>query len=101
MPISAEKRERALKALAQLRALREDYKDVLVVLDFVTLLDIANHELDSDVENAVAGNVLSEEALAGVLWRLGKYANSTETSHELLPAMIQYALDDQERKAAQ
>lgn len=101
MPISAEKRERAIAALAMLRAIREDYKDVLVVLDFVTLLDIANHEIDSDAENAIAGNVLSEEALAGVLWRLGKYANSTETSHELLPAMIQYALDEQERKEAQ
>lgn len=101
MPISAEKRERALAAMTALRAIREDYKDVLVVLDYVTLFDIANHEIDSDSEQGTADKVLSEEELSGILWRLGKYANSTETSHELLPAMIQYALDERERKEAQ
>lgn len=98
MPISSEKHARALAAMAALQAVRDEYKDVLVVLDYVTLADVANHEIDSDDDPPNAGAVLSEEALEGVLWRLGKYANSSETSHELLPAMVQYALDDHERK---
>ena len=97
MPLSTEKATRAIEALNDLQALRETYKDVLVVLDYVTINDVAKHEIDSDAGQQ-ADEVLTDIELESVLWRLGKHANSAETSHSLLPAMLQYVLDDHERR---
>lgn len=97
MPLSQEKTDRAIAALNDLQLLRDSYKDVLVVLDYVTINDVAKHEIDSDAGQQ-ADEILTDDELEGVLWRLGKHANSAETSHSLLPAMVQYALDDHERR---
>lgn len=100
MPISEEKRQRSMQAIAALKTVRDEYSDVLSILDYVTLVDIAKYGSDSDdVERA--DDILSDEELAGVLWRLGKYANSAQTSQDLLPALVQYALDEHERKELQ
>lgn len=99
MAISEEKRQRAIQALAALKTVRDEYSDVLAILDYVTLADIAKYSSDSDdIERA--DDVLSDEELEGVLWRLGKYANSAQTSQDLLPTLIRYALDEHERKEA-
>lgn len=99
MPISEEKQQRSLQAVAALKAVCDEYRDVLTILDYVTLSDIAKHEVDSE-EDVSAGSVLSEEELSGVLWRLGKYANSAQTSIDLIPTLLQYVLDEHERKEA-
>jgi hypothetical protein len=97
MPLSTEKATRAIEPLNDLQALRDNYKDVLVVLDYVTLNDVAKHEIDSDAGQQ-ADDILTDGELEGVLWRLGKHTGSAETSHSLLPAMVQYALDEHERR---
>jgi hypothetical protein len=97
MPLQEEVTERVKEALDRLSDLREAYKDVLVVLDYVTLADIANVQVDSDVGDN-AGDLLDEEQLAAVLWRLGKHVGGDETSHSVLPALIQFALDEKERR---
>jgi hypothetical protein len=97
MQISEEKRQRSLQAVEALKALRDEYTDVLIVLDYVTLSDIAKHEIDSD-DGARADDVLPDADLEGILWRLGKHANSAQTSLDLLPALIQYAIDEHERR---
>ena len=97
MPLQEEVTVRVKEALDQLAVLRETYKDVLVVLDYTTLADIANTQVDSDVGDT-AGDLLDEEQLAAVLWRLGKHVGGDETSHSLLPAMIQFELDEKERR---
>lgn len=98
MPISEEKANRSKQAFFALKALRDEYSDVLVVLDYVTLEEVAKYEIDSD-DGARADTVLDDKELEGVLWRLGKYTNSAETSRNLIPAMVQYALDEHERQA--
>jgi hypothetical protein len=97
MPISEEKQQRSLQAIAALKALRDEYNDVLTVLDYVTLNDIAKHDIDSD-DSGRADGVLSDADLEGILWRLGKHANSAQTSLDLLPALVQYAIDEHERR---
>jgi hypothetical protein len=97
MPLQAEVTERVKEALDRLVDLREAYKDVLVVLDYATLADIANVQVDSDAGDN-AGDLLDEEQLAAVLWRLGKHVGGDETSHSVLPALIQFALDEKERR---
>jgi hypothetical protein len=97
MPLQEEVTERVKEALDRLSDLREAYKDVLVVLDYTTLADIANTQVDSDA-GETAGDLLDEEQLAAVLWRLGKHVGGDETSHSLLPALIQFALDEKERR---
>jgi hypothetical protein len=97
MPLQEEVTARVKEALDRLSDLREAYKDVLVVLDYVTLADIANVQVDSDVGDN-AGDLLDEEQLAAVLWRLGKHVGGDETSHSVLPALIQFALDEKERR---
>lgn len=97
MPLQEEVTARVKEALDRLVDLREAYKDVLVVLDYTTLADIANTQVDSDVGDT-AGDLLDEEQLAAVLWRLGKHVGGDETSHSLLPALIQFALDEKERR---
>jgi len=89
--------ERVQVALSELNALRDAYKDVLVVLDYATLSDIAGTPIDSDSAD-VAGDALDDEQLGAVLWRLGKHVGGDETSHSLLPALIQFALDEKERR---
>lgn len=98
MPLSPEKIQRAEEAVVALSALRKEYADVLVVLDYVSIKDIANYELETD-EPAVAGAVLDEEALDAIFWRLGKYVGSSEVSANLLPNMLQMALDEHERRS--
>jgi len=97
MPLQEEVTARVKEALDRLVDLREAYKDVLVVLDYTTLADIANTQVDSDAGDT-AGDLLDEESLAAVLWRLGKHVGGDETSHSLLPALIQFALDEKERR---
>ena len=97
MPLQEEVTARVKEALDRLGDLREAYKDVLVVLDYATLADIANTQVDSDAGDT-AVDLLDEEQLAAVLWRLGKHVGGDETSHSLLPALIQFALDEKERR---
>ncbi len=97
MPLSPEKIARCAEALIALKALRENYSDVLVVLDFVTLTDVAKFQADSD-ENGPAGETLTEKELESVLWRLGKHVGCSETSNDLLPSVVQFALDEHTRR---
>lgn len=99
MPLSEDKLARARLAFAALHALREEYADVLVVLDYVLLSDIANFQADSE-ENPV-GEILTEDELGSVLWRLGKHVGSGQTSQDLLAALIQFALDENERRKSE
>jgi hypothetical protein len=97
VPLSPEKIARCAEALIALKALRENYSDVLVVLDFVTLTDVAKFQADSD-ENGPAGETLTEKELESVLWRLGKHVGCSETSNDLLPSVVQFALDEHTRR---
>lgn len=99
MPLSPEKLERARRAIVALHDLREEYADVLVVLDYVVISDIAKSQTDSD--ETPVGDTLSEDELSSVLWRLGKHVGSAETSQNLLPALIQFAVDEHERRDAE
>jgi hypothetical protein len=100
VPLSQEKIDRAKEALIAFNNVREQYSDVLVVLDYVTITDVAKYESDSD-DGQIAGNELDEDELLAVLWRLGKHIGTSETSHHLLPSHIRFALDEHERKKAQ
>lgn len=100
MTISPEKLQRAREALEALQQLRKNYEDVLVVLDYVSVTDIAKYESDSD-DGARADSVLTDEEIESVLWRIGKHVGSSETSVNLLPSMIQFALDEHERRELQ
>lgn len=99
MPISEEAKARAFDAITALKAVQDEYRDVLVVLDYVNLADVAKFGLDSD-EGAVAEDVLSEKELRSVLWHLGKRVGGFETSADLLPALVQFAVDEHERQSA-
>lgn len=95
MTVSEEKLQRSREALEILGQLRKNYADVLVVLDYVSFQDIANYTPEfEDAEEAK----LTEDEIAAVLWRLGKHVGSSETSVDLLPSMIQFVLDERERK---
>lgn len=100
MTISPEKLQRAREAIEALQQLRKSYEDVLVVLDYVSVADIAKYESDSD-DGGRADSVLTDEEIESVLWRLGKHVGSSETSANLLPSMIQFALDEHERRELQ
>ena len=97
MPLSPEKIERCKEAISALKDLRAKYSDVLVVLDFVALTDVAKFQADSD-ENGPAGETLTEKEMESVLWRLGKHVGCSETSNDLLPSVIQFALDEHARR---
>lgn len=97
MPLSQEKIDRCMEAVRALKELREKYSDVLVVLDFVALTDVAKFQADSD-ENGPAGDTLTEKELESALWRLGKHVGCYETSHDLLPSVVQFALDEHARR---
>lgn len=100
MPLSQEKIDRAKEALIAFNNVREQYSDVLVVLDYVTIIDVSKYESDSD-DGIIAGDMLDEAELLAVLWRLGKHVGTAETSHHLLPSHIRFALDEHERKKEQ
>jgi hypothetical protein len=97
MPISADIAKRALEASAALKRLRDEYRDVLVVLDAVTLVDVANYTTDSD-ENGDISYDLDEDELRAILWHLGKHVGSNQTSQDILPAIVRFAMDEHERK---
>lgn len=99
MPLSEEKLARSREAFTALHALLEEYADVLVVLDYVLLADVANYQADSE-ENP-AGETLTEDELASVLWRLGKHVGSGENSQNLLGSLTQFALDENERRKSE
>lgn len=99
MPLTEDTKKRALAAIAALKAVCLEYKDVLVVLDFVTLNDIANLDTDSDDASSNVG-ALPEESLRAILWHLGKHVGGTQSSHDLLPAITQFAVDEYERQQA-
>jgi hypothetical protein len=97
MPLSDETKERAFAAITALKQVQDTYQDVLVVLDYVNITDIAKFGLDSD-DGSVAEDVLSEKELRSVLWHLGKRVGGFETSADLLPALVQFAVDEHERQ---
>lgn len=94
MGISPEKLARCNEALDAMRAVRNEYADVLVVLDYVSLADIANYQ--PDAEDQTAGDVLNEEELNAVLWHVGKHVGGA--SQDVLPALVEFALADHERR---
>jgi hypothetical protein len=97
MPLADETKARANEAVSALKKLCADYSDVMVVLDFVTLNDIAAFALDSD-DPGSSIDFLPESSLRAILWHLGKNVGSLQTSHDLLPAIVQFALDEHERQ---
>jgi hypothetical protein len=99
MPLSEETKKRAMAAVSALKAVCLEYKDVMVVLDFVTLNDIANMDTDSDDAASNVG-ALPEESLRAILWHLGKHVGGNQSSQDLLPAITQFALDEYERQNA-
>lgn len=94
MSLSPEKTARCNEAVAALRALRDEYSDVLVVLDYVVLDDIATYQSADD--DKLAGDVLSEEELNAVLWHVGKHIGGA--SQDILPALVEFALLDHVRR---
>jgi hypothetical protein len=100
MPLSEEKIGRVWEAVKALKQLREEYADVLVVLDYVTLSEVAKFQMDPE-EAETADSVLSGDELAGIVWQLGKHIGGHETSIALLPALVRYALDEHERRETQ
>jgi len=100
MSISELKRDRAWEAINALKKVREEYADVLVVLDVVSVLDIAKFQTDSD-DNGQADKILSDDEIGSILWHLGKHVGGSQTSVDLLPAMVQFALDEHERRNLQ
>ena len=99
MPLSDETKERAFAAITALKQVQDTYQDVLVVLDYVNITDIAKFGLDSD-DGGSAEDVLSEKELRSVLWHLGKRVGGFETSADLLTALVQFAVDEHERQQA-
>ena len=94
MPLSSEKLTRCNEAITAMHQLREDYGDVLVVLDYVSLSDVNNYQ--PDIEDKRAGEILTEDEMAGVLWHVGKQFGGT--SHEILASYVDYALDEHARR---
>lgn len=94
MPLSEATKERCQIALDALRALREEYADVLVVLDYVSLSDIAKYQSDGD--DPIAGEVLTEEEMGAVLWHVGKHIGNA--SQDVLAALVDFALNDHVRR---
>lgn len=94
MPLSADKLARCNEAITALHQLREDYGDVLVVLDYVSLSDINNYQ--PDTEDKRAGEILTEDEMAGVLWHVGKQVGGT--SPDILASYVEYALDEHARR---
>ena len=91
MPISPALQDRVNEAIAELAQLREKYADVMVILDYVVLTDIANTLLDS--EDEPLGQVLTEKELSFILWKVGQHVGGIESSRTVLPSIAQYTLD--------
>lgn len=100
MALSEETKNRAFEALAALKQVQDAYADVLVVLDYVNILDIAKFELDSD-DGGRADDVLGEKELRSVLWHVGKRVGGFEASADMLPALVQFAVDENERQRSE
>jgi len=92
MALTEETRCRLNEAYELISKLRNDYSDVLVLLDYVTIADIANYQPDS--ETKPAGELLSYNELSSVLWRLGRHRLTGENSDNLLPSIIQFVLEE-------
>jgi hypothetical protein len=97
MPLSDSIKQRSAEAANALKQLREDYRDVLVVLDAVTIVDISKHAVDSDEHDDISYD-LDEDELRAILWHLGKHVGSNQTSQDLLPSIVRFAMDEHERK---
>jgi hypothetical protein len=97
MALSDEIKSRVFDAITALKHVQDTYADVLVVLDHVNIADVATFALDSD-DNLCAGDILSERELKSVLWHVGKRVGGFETSADLLPPLVQFAVDENERQ---
>jgi len=99
MTISADKIQRASDAVAALQALTKEFSDVLLVLDYVSVNDVLNFDdVDADL-SAPVSEILTDDDVASILWHLGKHAGGYETSATILPNIVQYVLDEHERKS--
>jgi hypothetical protein len=101
MPLSADKIQRSRDAVSALTALLREYSDVLVVLDYVSVDDILQYDDDDTEIDQPLEQILTDDDIEAILWRLGRHAGVYETSANILPSIVQYVLDDYERKAAQ
>lgn len=101
MPLSADKIQRSRDAVSALTALRREYADVLVVLDYVSVDDILQYDDDDTEIDQPLAQILTDDDIESILWRLGRHAGVYETSANILPSIVQYVLDDYERKADQ
>lgn len=94
MPLSEEKLARCQAAIDALHELREEYGDVLVVLDYVSLSDVSDYQPDSSDERA--GAILDEDEMGAVLWHVGKHVGCM--SHDILASLVEFALDEHVRR---
>ena len=94
MPLSDDNIKRCHAAVEALKAVRKEFEDVLVVLDYVALSDINSYQPDSiDVP---AGEILSEEEMAAVLWHVGKHVGGS--SQDVLAYLVEFALEEHKRR---
>jgi hypothetical protein len=101
MALSDQKMHRSRAALEALSALKREYADVLVVLDYVSVDDILHYD-DEDFElDTPISEILTDDDIESILWRVGRHAGVYETSANILPSIVQYVLDDYARKSAQ
>lgn len=98
MALSDAKIQRSRDAVAALTTLIKEYADVLAVLDYVSVDEILDY--DSDDDRNVA-QILTDDDIESILWRVGRHAGVYETSASIMPSIVQYVLDDHERKSAQ
>lgn len=100
MSLSPEKLQRAREAVAALTALSREYSDVIVVLDHVSVDDILQYDDDDAQLDRPLAEILTDDDIESILWRVGKHAGVYETSANILPSIVQYVIDDYERKSA-
>jgi hypothetical protein len=99
MAISEEKIQRSREAIAALQDLSRKYADVLGGLDYVSVDDILNFD-DGDIGlSEPLADVLTDDDVESILWHVGKHAGGYESAATALPNIIQYVLDDHERKS--
>lgn len=94
MPLSEEKIARCQEAMAALTGIREQYADVLVVLDYVMLTDISNYQTDS--ADGPAGATLNDDEMAAILWHAGKHIGGM--SQDILASLVEFAMDEHTRR---
>lgn len=100
MPLSDAKIQRSREAVAALMQLAKEYSDVLVVLDYVSVAEILDY-YDDDHHDRPLEQILTDDDIGAILWRVGRHAGVYETSANILPSLVQYVIDDYERKSAQ